>query len=78
MNINRIFKQIAKKNNTSVHAVRREIQAAIDQGMANPDPAVRAYWNAVPHRGEKPTPEEAVAYFSAQAANRANLRFPKS
>jgi len=40
MKVNRVIAEIALKNGVSVAEVRREIQAALDEGMKNPDPNV--------------------------------------
>jgi len=58
--------EIAKRHGVSQQEVRREIQAAIDAAMANPDPAVRLFWASVPRAGKKPTPEEAIPYMAGQ------------
>ncbi len=54
------FTIIAKRDGVSVGHVRAEIQRAIDAGMANPDPRVQAFWKAVPHTGERPSPEDVI------------------
>jgi len=64
MKVNRVLAEIALKNGVSVAEVRKEIQAALDEGMKNPDPKVQAYWNSIPRRSEKPTLEEIVAYLA--------------
>lgn len=55
---------IAKKNGTSIEAVKREIDFAIAAARENSDPKVQAFWNSVPHKGEVPTPEEFIAYIA--------------
>ena len=66
MKVNRVFAEIALKNGVSVAEVRKEIQAALDEGMKNPDPNVQAYWNSIPRKGDKPTAQEVITYFSNQ------------
>lgn len=61
-----ILKQIARENEVSVEEVRKEIAAAIREGMHCPDPAVRQAWDAIPRKQETPTPEEVIAYLAAQ------------
>ena len=39
---------VAKQNGVSIDEVKREIQKAIDVGMANPDPKIKAWHEAVP------------------------------
>lgn len=71
MNINRILEQIARKHGTTPEAVRREIQQAIDAAFDNPPDDLAAYRiRRIPCKGARPTPEEAIAYLSGQAADR--------
>lgn len=62
MNTKEIFRQVAKQYNTTLEEVYTEIQKAIDAGFANPDPAVREEWKKIKFKGERPTPEEVLAY----------------
>lgn len=62
MNTNEIFRQVAKQYNTTPEEVYTEIQKAIDAGFANPDPAVQEEWKKIKFKGERPTPEEVLAY----------------
>jgi len=64
MKVNKVLAEIAQKNGVSVAEVRREIQAALDEGMKNPNPNVQAYWNSIPRRGEKPTINEVITCIS--------------
>ena len=64
------FKKIATREGVSVAEVRKEIQKAIDIGLASPDPAVQEQWSKMPHRGEKPTPEEVVVYLAKRAKSK--------
>ncbi|MCL2670453.1 MAG: hypothetical protein FWF10_00250 [Clostridiales bacterium] len=41
---------------------RREIERALQAGMANPDPQVQAAWAKIPSKGKSPTSEEVTAY----------------
>ncbi len=56
------LEQLARRENSSVEAVRKHIQVAIISGMTSPDPAVRKAWEEIPHTGAYPTPEEVIAY----------------
>ncbi len=56
------LQKIADNNGVSVEEVRRDIADAIDAARENPDPKVQAFWASVPRKGEKPTPEEVIAY----------------
>ncbi|MCL2343442.1 MAG: hypothetical protein FWC62_06055 [Firmicutes bacterium] len=64
------IKNLARQKGVSVWEVRAEIELAIELGMKSSDPAARAYWVKIPKRGERPTPEEAIAYMAEQAINR--------
>lgn len=66
MKVNRVLAEIALKNGVSVAEVRKEIQAALDEGMKNPDPKVQAYWNSIPRKGDKPTLQEVITHLSNQ------------
>ena len=54
------FLQIAEKRGISVAEVRLEIEKAIDEGMQSVDQNAKRLWEAIPRKGEKPTPEEFV------------------
>ncbi len=60
----RALQILAAKDGVSVGYVRAKIQDAIDIGMANPDPHIRAYWKAIPHHGERPTPEDVICFIA--------------
>lgn len=62
MNMDSILKRVAQENHTSPEDVRREIDAAIQAGLANTDPAVQAAWQSVPHEGDTPTAEELILW----------------
>ena len=51
MNMGSILERVAQENHTSLAEVRREIDAAIQTGLANTDPAVQAAWRTVPREG---------------------------
>lgn len=61
----KIYKQIALQNHTTVEKVRKEIKLAMLVGMCNQDPAVQKMWNEIPHDGKVPTPEELLIYLSS-------------
>lgn len=63
----KIFEKIALENGVSVTEVRKEIEIAIDEAMANPDPVVKKEWENFRFKGDKPTPEEFVVYLSKKA-----------
>lgn len=62
MNTNEIFTRVAKQHETTVADVYSEIQKAIDVGFDSTDPDVQAEWRKVNLKGERPTPEEVIAY----------------
>lgn len=64
-----IFERIAAENHITVAEVCRNIEAAIQKGMADPDPEVRAQWARVPCKGAKLTPDELLRYAVRQAKN---------
>lgn len=55
---------IAKKNGISVETVRHDLEAAMIAAQKNMPPKARAFWKAVPHEGNAPTPEEVIAYIA--------------
>lgn len=58
------FKLIAEQEGISVSEVRHEIQLAIDEAMNCPDPKIRDFWQSIPKKGKKLSPEEAVLFLS--------------
>ena len=62
MNINKILKEIADKNNVSVEEVRNDIQEALDCGWNSKDEKVQGHWRKIPTNYEKPTLEEVILY----------------
>ena len=58
--------KLAAQKVVSTEEIRREIQIAIDAGMANQDPNVQAYWKKMLHKGVKPTPEDVIVYIAKQ------------
>lgn len=58
----KILRKIAEKEGISVEEVYREMQAAIDVGFSNPDPAIQAVWRNVPLPYGRPRPEDVIAY----------------
>lgn len=66
MNLNKILKQIAIKNGVSVSQVRRDIQAALDEGWNSSDEKVKAYWRKIPAKHEKPTLEEVILFMMTE------------
>lgn len=69
MNTKDIFKKIAMENNTTPEDVRTEIQKAIDAGFDSPDPQIQEEWKKMNIKGERPTPEEVIAYVVGRLKN---------
>lgn len=67
MDMNSILERVAQENHTSLSEVRREIDAAIQAGLANTDPAVQAAWRTVPYKGDVPTAEELILWAAVKA-----------
>ena len=70
MRTNDIFEKVAKQHGVTRMEVYSEIQKAIDEGFSNPDPSVQAEWKKMNMKGEKPTPEEVLAYLVGQLQNK--------
>lgn len=56
------IKTTAEKESVSEDEVRREMKAAIAEGLKSKDPRVREMWKKIPCQGETPEPEEVVAW----------------
>jgi hypothetical protein len=63
----RAIKNLAKQKGISEGEVRREIEVAIAEGMKSSESKALAFWETIPRRGEKPTPEEVIAYIADMA-----------
>lgn len=49
--------------------VRYEIEIAIFAASNCTDPKVQAFWESVPRKGERPTPEEVIVYLADMTKN---------
>jgi len=58
------IQELAKKEGVSEETIRFEIERVISNAQLNADPQIQAFWEAVPHEGEKPSPEEVIAYIA--------------
>ena len=56
----KVYKEVAKKNGASVEEVKREMQAAINSAYENPN----IYARRVPSKGKIPTIDEFIEYFA--------------
>ena len=54
------LQKVAEREGKSLAEVRAEIQRAIDEAYGKP--AYREAWSNVPFSGERPTPEDVIAY----------------
>jgi len=62
--IKRSLKKLAERDGVSVEEVRRQIELAITSAQDNPDPKIQAFWNSIPRKGDKLTPEEVIAHIA--------------
>lgn len=53
---------IAEKNGVSEKEVRDEMQKAMQEGINNPDPEIRAEWDSIPRSGDELTVEEFIVW----------------
>ena len=65
--IRQIISEIARMYGISEAEVRKEMQDAIREGMANPDPSVQAQWQDTPWQGVEPGAEEFIAWASLKS-----------
>lgn len=56
------FERLARERNITVEEMKQVISDRIEQGLHDPDPAKRKFWEAIPHKGDVPTPEEWLKY----------------
>ncbi len=61
-----VLLKIARDSGVTPEEVYREMQAAIDIGFGNPDPAVQAAWQTIPYHDTRPTPEEVILYLAKE------------
>ncbi len=60
--IQEALEAVARQKRTTIEAIRAEIEEAIDQAWSSCDPAVIFFHEDIHCEGEKPTPEELLAY----------------
>ena len=58
------LKKLAKQKGLSEATVKHEIEIAIAEAMKSTEPQAQAFWKAIPHKGERPTPEEVITYIA--------------
>ncbi|MFI3213021.1 MAG: sporulation initiation factor Spo0A C-terminal domain-containing protein [Eubacteriales bacterium] len=66
MNLNHVYKQMAKEQGISVKKLKREMQASINDAFTNPnlDLWAKAEQDKVPRKGSIPTCDEFITYMS--------------
>ena len=58
------IRMIAMSNGVTEAHVREEMMEAMQAGMRDPDPKVRAQWDAIPWSSGKPNVEEFIAWMA--------------
>lgn len=61
------LEKLSKIKGIPLVEIKKEIQIAIDDAMKIADPKAQALWNKMNYKGDKPTPEEVIAFLSAKA-----------
>lgn len=56
------FEWLARERNITVEEKKQIISDRIEQGVHDPDPEKRKSWEAIPCKGDVPTPEEWLKY----------------
>lgn len=56
------FKRMAKERGITEEELKEQIQQRIIAGLNSPDPVRRNQWEAIPHEGDIPTPEEFIHF----------------
>jgi len=56
------FERLARERNITVEEMKQIISDRIKQGLHDPDPEKRKSWEAIPCKGDVPTPEEWLKY----------------
>lgn len=56
------FERLARERNITVEEMKKIISDRIEQGLHDPDPEKRKSWEAIPCKGDVPTPEEWLQY----------------
>lgn len=56
------FERLARERNITVEEMKQIISDRIEQGVHDPDPEKRKSWEAIPCKGDVPTPEEWLYY----------------
>lgn len=59
-----VIRIIANDEGCSEEEVYEAMCQAIDDAYTHEDVSIRERWHKIPHLGEKPTPQEVIAYFA--------------
>ncbi len=62
-----IIRKMAAEQGVLPERIKRSMEAVIEAGWNNPDPAIQATWSTVPHKGNVPTVDEVLTYLAAKA-----------
>ena len=62
-----IIKRIAREQHVPEEQIRADMEAAMNAGRSNPDPAVQARWATFQYAGAEPTLEEFILWAAAIA-----------
>ncbi len=63
-----VLNRIARREGIDTESVYKEIEYAMEIGMNNTDPNVRAMWSSIPCKGDKPTVDELIVWILSQIA----------
>ncbi len=66
----KILKQIALENGTTVSSVKREIEFAIHEAMNSPQPKAKVFWDELTNDGKEPSVETVIAAIVLEVNNR--------
>lgn len=64
MKFDNIIRQIAMQNGVTPAEVKKDMQEAIREAMASPEPKVQAEWQKISPNGTEPSIEELLTYLS--------------
>lgn len=64
MKFDNIIRQIAMQNGVTPAEVKKDMQEAIREAMASPDPKVQAEWKKISPSGKEPSIEELLTYLT--------------
>ena len=68
INVDKVLKQIAKRNNVPVAVVKYEMMKSMKEALQNPDPAVQAAWKEIKGDAEEITLEVFLEHILSESA----------